>query len=162
VVFVAMLTGFAIRCACLRNRSTPASQAKCGMMAGAAWDQARRRPERRCRVGAEWALAGNSTCFANTAPPLSKIPGASLRNSLSPFGELWRAGRLCNSMCRGDFAMTKPKPAMRSQTVRFEPEEYEAIEALAAAERRPVANLIRLLVADAVAGRSSRGASVAA
>jgi hypothetical protein len=49
--------------------------------------------------------------------------------------------------------MTKPKPVLRSLTVRLEQQEYEAVEALAQDERRPVANLVRLLLTDAVAGR---------
>jgi hypothetical protein len=58
--------------------------------------------------------------------------------------------------------MTKPKLPLRSLTVRLEPREFEAVEALAQAERRPVANLVRLLIAGAVADRSNRRGAAAA
>jgi Ribbon-helix-helix protein, copG family len=47
---------------------------------------------------------------------------------------------------------------LRKATVHLDEHTFDEVERLALAERRPVANLLRCLVEDAVAGRSSDAA----
>jgi predicted transcriptional regulator len=49
------------------------------------------------------------------------------------------------------------KPKKRAATVHFDPDLWDRVERLAQEERRPVSQLLRNLISDAVAGRSSRG-----
>jgi predicted transcriptional regulator len=48
---------------------------------------------------------------------------------------------------------------LNARTIRLDPQLDEAVERLAAADRRPTAQFLRLLVADAVAARSRGGAA---
>jgi predicted transcriptional regulator len=50
------------------------------------------------------------------------------------------------------------KPKKRAATVHFDPDLWDRVERLAQEERRPVSQLLRNLISDAVAGRSSRDA----
>jgi predicted transcriptional regulator len=44
---------------------------------------------------------------------------------------------------------------LRAATIRVEPELWERIERLAQADRRPVANYLALVIADAIAAQSA-------
>ena len=46
------------------------------------------------------------------------------------------------------------KSRLRATTIRVEPELWERIERLAQADRRPVANYLALVIADAIAAQS--------
>jgi hypothetical protein len=48
------------------------------------------------------------------------------------------------------------KTKLHPATIRFDPELWERIERLAQADRRPVANYLALVIADAVDGRLER------
>jgi predicted transcriptional regulator len=54
------------------------------------------------------------------------------------------------------------KSRLRAATIRVEPELWERIERLAQADRRPVANYLALVIADAIAARSAGSGSVMA
>jgi predicted transcriptional regulator len=47
------------------------------------------------------------------------------------------------------------KPRLRAATIRVEPELWVQIERLAQADRRPVANYLALVIADAIAAQSA-------
>jgi predicted transcriptional regulator len=47
------------------------------------------------------------------------------------------------------------KQKLRAATIRVEPELWERIERLAQADRRPVANYLALVIADAIAAQSA-------
>jgi predicted transcriptional regulator len=49
---------------------------------------------------------------------------------------------------------------LRAATVRLDPPTWKHVEKLAKADRRPVSQLLRNIIADAVAARQSRGQSV--
>jgi hypothetical protein len=51
-----------------------------------------------------------------------------------------------------EFAMNKTK--LRAATIRVEPELWTEIERLAEADRRPVANYLKLVIADAIAAQN--------
>jgi predicted transcriptional regulator len=51
----------------------------------------------------------------------------------------------------------KKRKQLHAATVHLDGDVWRRVEQLAQAERRPVSNLLRLLVADAIASRSSRG-----
>jgi predicted transcriptional regulator len=53
--------------------------------------------------------------------------------------------------------MTKSKK--RAATVHFDPDLWDRVERLAQEERRPVSQLLRNLISDAVAGRPDRRVS---
>jgi predicted transcriptional regulator len=48
------------------------------------------------------------------------------------------------------------KPKKRAATVHFDPDLWDRVERLAQEERRPVSQLLRNLISDAVADRSDR------
>jgi predicted transcriptional regulator len=54
------------------------------------------------------------------------------------------------------------KSRLRAATIRVEPELWERIERLAQADRRPVANYLALVIADAIAAQSAGDTRVAA
>jgi predicted transcriptional regulator len=56
--------------------------------------------------------------------------------------------------------MTKPKK--RAATVHFDPDLWDRVEQLAQEERRPVSQLLRNLISDAVDVHSGRAGGVAA
>jgi predicted DNA-binding protein len=51
---------------------------------------------------------------------------------------------------------------LHAATIRVETELWERIERLAHADRRPVASYLKLVIADALADQSNRGASASA
>jgi macrodomain Ter protein organizer (MatP/YcbG family) len=67
------------------------------------------------------------------------------RNALS--GAL-RQSRTRRIIAHEEFAMTKSKK--RAATVHFDPDLWDRVEQLAQQERRPVSQLLRNLIADAV------------
>ena len=53
--------------------------------------------------------------------------------------------------------MQKRKP--HAATIRLDPDLYERVETMAWADRRPVANFLTILIADAISAQSSREAA---
>jgi hypothetical protein len=89
---------------------------------------------------------------ANITPAARPAP-ARVSPCVAPEAMPVHAGRMSNSR--------NPRPRKHAASVHFDEDLWARVALLAEQERRPVSQLLRNLVADAVNGRSDRGQSAA-